>query len=321
MITAGAQQAIDLVIRALVPRRDAIVVESPAYAGTLDSLRLARARVVALDVADAPWDLDALDARLAQTGGRLALLTPDFQNPTGHLMPDAQRERLAAIARRRAATLIVDETLCELDLDGGEAPRPLARHANGDVAVITIGSLSKCAWAGLRVGWVRARPQLLTRLAHLRSAADLSGAPVEQLAAVGLIAELDTILAERRPLLREQMGVVLDAVRGLGWSAAAPAGGLSVWARLPRGSATALAEAAASRGLRLAPGQRLSPDGALDSYVRLPFTLPAGELRSAMERLADAWDDVGATRRPRDQRRGHDGRQHPGRRTAPVHDE
>ena len=145
MITAGAQQAIDLVIRALVQRRDAIIVESPAYAGVLDSLRLAHARIVTLSVADRAWDLDALDALLAQTGARLMLLTPDFRNPTGRLMPDCPRAGLVALARRRSAMVVVDETLCELDLSGEPLPRPLAAHAGRDPAVVTIGSLASAS--------------------------------------------------------------------------------------------------------------------------------------------------------------------------------
>jgi DNA-binding transcriptional MocR family regulator len=67
-----------------------------------------------------------------------------------------------------------------------------------------------------------------------------------------------------------------------------PAGGLTAWARLPEGASSAeLAQAAPRHGLRLLPGGRFSPDGTLDRFLRLPFTLPADALRRAGERLGD----------------------------------
>jgi DNA-binding transcriptional MocR family regulator len=157
LITAGAQQAIDLVVRTMIRRRETIVVESPTYAGALDSLRLAGARMVSLDVSAGPWELDVLESLFVQTGARLTYLMPDFQNPTGRLMSNDAREELARLCRRHGVTLIVDETLAELALDATTTAQPVAAFEPSD-AVLTIGSLSKAVWAGLRVGWIRATP-------------------------------------------------------------------------------------------------------------------------------------------------------------------
>src|SRR3712207_6084388 len=124
----------------------------------MDSLRLAGARMVSLDVSSGPLQLDALQALVTQTGARLAYLMPDFQNPTGRLMRDAQREELVLLCRRHGITLIVDETLAEIALEPDAVARPIAGHDSSD-GVLTVGSLSKAVWAGLRVGWIRASPR------------------------------------------------------------------------------------------------------------------------------------------------------------------
>jgi DNA-binding transcriptional MocR family regulator len=100
--------------------------------------------------------------------------------------------------------------------------------------------LSKAVWAGLRVGWIRAAPRQLAALARLRATADLGGAPVEQIAATNLLAELDELLASRRPQLRRQRDALARTVAGIGWRLELPLGGLSAWAELPEGSSSVL---------------------------------------------------------------------------------
>ncbi len=291
LVTAGAQQAIDLLLRTFVRTRETVVVESPTYPGAMDSLRLAGARMVSLDVSTEPWQLEALETLLIQTGARLAYLMPDFHNPTGRFMGDEQRKELVRLCRRHAVMLIVDETLAEVRLDPREAGRPVAAHDPAD-AVISIGSLSKAIWGGLRIGWVRASPRHVAALAATRTAADLGGAPIEQLAATSLLATLDEYLETRKEAVLSQRDTVVAAVRRLGWEMEVPSGGLSAWVRLPVTSSSLLADAAYRHGIVLIPGPRLSPDGALDRYLRLPYSLSADTLEAALERLASAWDGL-----------------------------
>ena len=289
LVTAGAQQALDLVARSLVRRGDRVIVESPTYPGAMDSLRLAGARLVSLDVSAAPWDPEALRELVVQTGARVALLTPDFHNPTGRLMAAAERERVVALCRDLGVTLVVDETLAEVTLDDDDAgPAPVAAHDRaGDV--ISIGSLSKALWAGLRVGWIRASRPQVAAFAVTRRAADLGGAPLEQVAATALLEDLDAHLARRRPALVEQRDAAVAAILRAGWSTAVPGGGLSAWARLPSGSSSVLAAEAERDGVRIDPGPRLSPDGALDRHLRIPFSLPPATLHTGVDRLAAVW--------------------------------
>ena len=96
--------------------------------------------------------MQALRAAMMQQRPTMAYVVPDFHNPTGQLMPDRQRRQLVRIATDAGTVLVVDETLRELNLDGA-ATAPVAAFSP---AVVTIGSLSKSHWAGLRTGWIRA---------------------------------------------------------------------------------------------------------------------------------------------------------------------
>jgi DNA-binding transcriptional MocR family regulator len=297
LITAGAQNAIDLVVRTFIRSRETVIVESPTYPGAMDSLRLAGARLISLDISQGPWDLEMLEGLIAQTGARMVFVIPDFQNPTGRLMSDEQRAQLVATCHARGVLLVADETLVELGLDEAERPQPVAAYDPAH-EVLSVGSLSKALWAGLRVGWVRASPRQIAALVATRSAADLGGAPIEQLAACALLPELDEILTGRRAGLLAQRDEIVGAVRDLGWRVEAPTGGLSTWVELPDASSSQLADVAWRHGLMLIPGPRLSPDGVLDRFLRLPYGAPVATLRTAAGRLHDAWSEMQSAATP-----------------------
>jgi DNA-binding transcriptional MocR family regulator len=186
---------------------------------------------------------------------------------------------MVADAAGCGAMLIVDESLREL----GEAP------AWTPDPVIRLGSLSKSVWAGLRVGWVRAAPELVAALRALPLAAALAPPALERLVALRLLDELDDILAARRRELRGRLAQLSERLET--WPGGAfdslPAGGLSAWLRLADGiSSSDLARRAPAAGLRVQPGTAFSPDGTLDGYLRMPLTLSADELTTALDRLA-----------------------------------
>jgi DNA-binding transcriptional MocR family regulator len=299
LISTGAQHALWLVLQTLVRPGDAVLVESPTYPHALDALRLARARLVPAGV-NAGWDPDLLAGGMRQGAARLAYLIPDFQNPTGRLMGDDDRAAVVAAARDTGAYVVTDETFAELAVDDVPRPRPLAAH-DGDGRVISIGSVSKLVWGGLRIGWIRAGQALVRRLAEARDAVDLASPVLEQLIVAELLGQVPAIAAHRRATLRERRDALVTALRDAlpGWEFAVPPGGLSLWVRLPGTSSTALAAAGARHGLHLVPGSAFGVDGVLDDHVRVPYVLPPERLREAVARLAAASADAGAAPPPR----------------------
>ncbi|MEV4066069.1 PLP-dependent aminotransferase family protein [Nonomuraea dietziae] len=306
LVTSGAQHALTLVLGLLCRAGDRVVVESPSYPNALEAMRRARLRAVSVPVGDGGWDVEIVESTLGQVVPQLAYLIPDFHNPTGCLMPEGERGRVLRAAQRCGAWLVVDETLAELALDGA-APSPFACHAppGGSGQVITIGSMSKTHWGGLRIGWLRAPSQLVTELAGQRVATDMGGSVLDQLVALVLLGRAGELLPSRLEQLREQRAALVAA---LGehvpqWSWRVPAGGLSLWVDLGEPVASALAERALDYGVRIEGGAYFAADpGVFEQRLRIPYTVSADVLGEAVRRLAAAVADgvwpSSASRRP-----------------------
>jgi DNA-binding transcriptional MocR family regulator len=290
MVTNGVQHALDLAVRLLVAPGQAALVETPTYPNGLVSLSARRARVLTHGL---PWDPELLADALKQNRPAVAYLVPEFQNPTGHLMDTALRERLPAIAHAAGTDLIIDESFVALALDVETMPPPVAafdRHAR----VLSIGGMSKPYWGGLRIGWVRAAAPLVQRLAAVRVGADMSGPVLEQLVAARLLDCEATVVPARRDMLRARREVLMAALRHElpDWRFVQPAGGVTLWVELDAPVSSALARAAEPYGVRIAPGPRFGVDGTLERFLRLPYTLPEADLVEAVTRLAAARRDL-----------------------------
>lgn len=185
MVTTGAMGAIDAICHLFAGRGERIAVESPSYANILQLMREAGARLVPVAMAEglAGWDMDRWRQVLRDAAPRLAYVVADFHNPTGALADEDQRRRLVDAARSAGTVLVVDETMSELHLDEGlELPRPVCGFDPAGSTVITVGSASKAFWAGMRIGWVRAAPDVIRSLVAARAYADLGTPVLEQLA-------------------------------------------------------------------------------------------------------------------------------------------
>lgn len=296
LVTAGALHGLATAVRALTAPGDRVLVEHPSYPNALDAVAAARARAVPVAVdADAPDAVAGDMLRTArQTGPRLAYVMPDFQNPTGLLLDAEQRRRLAAGLAQSGVVTVVDETLRDVALDV-EVPPPLAALAPAS-STVTVGTLSKAVWGGLRVGWLRADAELVRRLGATAVRSHLSGPVLEQLAACHLLDLLGDVLAVQRRRLRDQRDRLLGGLssRLPDWHVRPPAGGLVLWYRVPGLSSSALASAAARRGLLLAPGPRFSTGHAFDDRLRLPYSQPVDVLDRAVLTLAEVVGEVRA---------------------------
>jgi DNA-binding transcriptional MocR family regulator len=293
LVTAGARHALGLIIRLLSRPNDAVLTDSPTCPSVLDLTRAMGRRVLTVGLDAEGWHTDVWQSALRQESPRLAFLVPDHHNPTGLVMPDAARGALVAAARDSGTYLVVDEALRELALDGAPAPRPMAGDAAAE-HVITVGTLSKTCWAGLRVGWIRASIPVVNRLIELRSRVDTGNSLLTQLIGLRVLEHHELLLGQRREQLRERRQLLTGLLaRDLPqWRFSPPAGGLSLWVDLGAPVASALTRAAARRGVAILPGGRFGMDGTLERRIRLPFTADERALTEGCARLADAWRDV-----------------------------
>lgn len=285
MVTIGAQHALQLVTRTLYSPGERILVEQPTYPHALDTFSSIGARVLAFPVRqDGGWDLPEALLQIRRAAPTLAFLMPDFHNPTGMSMSVHEREFLAAAAAREGTVLVVDETTALLDIDRGPLP-PMACFSPN---ILTLGSLGKVAWGGLRIGWIRGPRDMLAQILRNRPAVDLGTPLVEQLAATHLLADLPSMVASRSLDLRRGRDNAVSLLREAlpQWKVRSPDGGLNLWINTETVSSSALALAARAEGLGLVPGPRFGIDGAFERYLRLPFSYGEGQMRDAVDILA-----------------------------------
>jgi DNA-binding transcriptional MocR family regulator len=297
LVTCGAQQAIAIAGAAFVRRGDAVVLENPTYLGAIDIFTSLGARLMPVPVERDGVSADRLREIVTRTAARLIYLMPTFQNPTGALMPERKRRAVARLARERGVPVVEDNTLADLPL-GGDPPPPLAAF-DAEAPILTVGSLSKLFWGGLRVGWIRSSEAFLARIARRKIMADLGGSVLSQLAAVRLLARADEMREARRRELREKLEKLTRLLERhlTDWTWTPPAGGLSLWARLPRGNSDEFAQLALRHGVSIVPGSLASPEGGSSEHVRLPFVLDAESMEEGVRRLAQAWSAYGAAAR------------------------
>lgn len=292
MVTVGAQHAISLIARTILARGDRALIENPTYPHGLDALRAAGARLTPVPVStDEGWDEVALEQAIQRTSPSLGYLMPDNHNPTGRSMSQELREKVLGLAARHGTTLIADETMAELGLDGQRETLPFAAHGTA----ILVGSVGKTIWGGLRIGWVRADRTIIQRLVLARSSGDLGTPLLEQLIVLRLLEDFDAILDARRAYLRagrDRLDAMLREALPE-WHVPHVGGGLTAWVNLGHPVSSQLALAARTEGLVIASGPRFGIDGAFERFLRLPFSYGAEETRRGVDALAAAWANVG----------------------------
>ncbi len=127
LVTTSGQQAIDLAVRALVEPGDAVLCETPTYAGAIDALVAARAHIVPVPADARGLDVDAVEAAMTAEGARVLFVNPTGNNATGTVLEPARREALARLSARRGLVVIEDDTGAELVYEG--APPPPSRRS------------------------------------------------------------------------------------------------------------------------------------------------------------------------------------------------
>jgi DNA-binding transcriptional MocR family regulator len=283
LVTTGAQQAIHLVAQLTLRPGDAVAVEAVTYLGALDVFAAAGARTLALPCnRSGPTALDAVSA------ARLVYVMPSFNNPTGVVTDERSRARLVSAAAERGVVVVDDQAVMETWF-GAPMPPMLASLAE-PARVVTIGSVSKIVWGGLRVGWIRAARSILEPLTRLKGLSDLGSSVPSQLVAAQLVTGLDELRAKRLPEVRRRRDAIVDELRTHlpEWRFDVPDGGLALWVDIGV-DATEFAAVAAGFGVGVLAGVASSADGSHTTHLRLGYGLAPERLVEGVRRLAVAW--------------------------------
>jgi len=238
LITAGSQQGIDLVGKALIDPGDVVVVEAPSYLAALQSFSTYEARFETVPSDDDGMQVDALERLLRRKRPKLIYLVPTFQNPRGTTLSLERRVRIARLAARFGVTVLEDDPYGELRYRGPALP-PVA-GIEKEAPVIHLGSFSKTLAPGLRLGYAVADARAIRALTIAKQAADLHTGSLAQRAVARMFEtfDYDAHLARLRRLYGERLDAMLASLErafpeGTTWTR--PEGGLFVWVQLPSG--------------------------------------------------------------------------------------
>lgn len=276
LVTSGCQQAFDLIERLIStdsgdPR---VAIEDPVFPGVRNVFGKGRTRLLGVPAGEEGLDLEALETILERHRPRLLAVTPSFQNPTGGTLSDDARRSVAAMAQR-SGTLIVENGIYADLRYCGTPVAPLRTHARD--SVLQLGSFSKLAFPGLRVGWVLGPRPVIARLTQIRHWCDIHSDQLSQ-AILLRFAQSGRLERHRKRILQhgaKRLRAALDACAAhlpRGTRFTRPEGGMSLWVELPGFVDTALAlEDAQRRGVSYQPGRTFAVDRPAMHALRLCF--------------------------------------------------
>jgi 2-aminoadipate transaminase len=295
LITSGSLQGIELINALLLSRGDTVLVEQVTYFGALNRLHRLGIKSVGIPLDDEGLRMDALAAALEDHKRRgikpkYIYTIPTVQNPTGSIMGEARRLELLKLSEQYNVPIFEDDCYADLIWDGRRPPAIYALAKNG--GVIHIGSFSKSIAPALRVGFVVAPWEILSRLLPLKT--DAGSGALEQMVlgeyCAPHFADHVPVLARA---LRAKLVTMMEAFAEQFGTAAEfedPKGGIYLWVKLPDEVDTLkLAQAAAAAGIAINPGHEWSPDKAYGSpRMRLCFGNPSHQaIRDGVAALAD----------------------------------
>jgi GntR family transcriptional regulator/MocR family aminotransferase len=276
LVTNGAQQGLDLVLRLLARPGDPVALESPSYAMAVSLFRLHGLDLHAVPMRSDGMDLGALAALLERRRPALVYTIPNFHNPTGITTEQGHRERLLALCEARRVPLVEDGFEEEMKYFGMDVLPIKSMDARG--IVLYLGTFSKVVFPGLRVGWVAAPREAIERLYAIQRLSSLAGNTLAQATAAHFCGSggYEAYLRRAHKAYRKRMGAMIQGLRdhmpaGVEWTE--PAGGYTLWltvrGRAARAGEAALGERFRRDGVRVVPGSPFYARPPAEPHFRL----------------------------------------------------
>lgn len=291
VITGGCMEALNLSLRVLTKPGDAVLIEAPTYMGHLQSLENLNLRAVPVPICpNTGLDPDLFEETLSRCPVKACILTPTFNNPTGALMSNTNKQRIVEIAYRHNVPIIEDDVYGEL-AHTNERPLPLKswdQHSN----VLYCSSFSKSLSPGLRIGWV-ANELYKEKISNLQFMSTVSVASPSQYAVAEYLSggHFQRHLKNLRHHGKSSMSRAAEVVARAfpkGTKVTFPQGGFLLWLELPETiDSLELYREALSRNISFAPGPLFGViEGAYRNYIRLNVAQPwSSQMESLLEAL------------------------------------
>lgn len=279
LITAGATEAISLALRATCMPGDTVMVESPTFFGSLQQLREQHLKALPIPVDPAVGVcLDAVARALARNKVSALLIVPNFHNPVGFVMPDANKRELVRLVASRGIPIIEDDIFGDIQHHG---PRPHALKAHAvDDNILHLSSFTKNMAPGYRVGYIMGG-KWHSRLLALKKAQSGANALLPSLAIAEFLRDggYDRYMRSFREACRRQVAAMREAI-GRSFPPeirlSRPEGGFVLWCEMsPRVDSLELFRKARAAGISFAPGPLFSTDNGFRHFMRLNCGFPS----------------------------------------------
>src|ERR1700687_760764 len=304
LITSGSQQALDLIGKLFINAGDRVRVEAPTYLGALQAFNIYGAEYVSVPIDEDGLRTDLLEEPL-RSGPKFMYVLPNFQNPAGTTLSEGRRHELVMLSEKYGTPIIEDDPYGQLRYEGEHLPslvvldrENLLRDDGYSIGkCISRSTFSKTLAPGLRLGWIVAPPEIISKLAQLKQGADLHTSTFTQFVTyeVSIDVFLDKHVKLIRQIYRERRDVMLQSLKeffppAVTWTH--PQGGLFLWVTLPEGlDMQAIFKSAIEQNVAFVPGDSFyANDGREGSrHMRLNFSNAAPEqIRQGIRRLAAA---------------------------------
>lgn len=299
LITSGSQQALDLIGMIFINPGDRILVESPTYVGAIQAWCAYGAEFIPVPFDEHGMRTDELEARL-RAGPKFIYVLPNFQNPTGVTMSYERRLKLIELADRYGVPIVEDDPYGQLRYEGEHLPAlsvldSQTRTQNESYVgnVIYLSTFSKTLAPGIRLAWVIAPPEIITKLMLAKQGADLHTSTFNQMVAyeVAKGGFLNEHVKHIRKVYKERRDVMIDTLAehmppGVIWTK--PEGGLFLWATAPKCvDCQDLFEDAVKEDVAFVPGFSFYAEGGGYNSMRLNFSNADPEhINEGISRLA-----------------------------------
>ncbi len=281
LLTNGSQQALDLIGKLFIDPGDVILTESPTYLGALQAFNAYQPSYVTVPLDDDGMDVDKLEGVLAANKVKFIYVLPNFHNPAGTTLSAERRMKLVEAAARHGVFIVEDDPYGELRFEGDNLVPLVVLHKEN---VLYLSTFSKTLSPGIRLGWIVAPEQIISRFIQAKQGADLHTSTFLQMVVYEICQQgfLPEHVKFIRQMYRERRDAMLSAMEryfpaGVTWTR--PQGGLFLWVRLPEHVDSGdLLKCALREKVAFVPGTAFHAEGGGHNTMRVNFSNASPEL-------------------------------------------
>lgn len=282
--TSGANQIMELTTKVLCNEGDTVICENPSFIGSLNAFRSYGVKLCGIDMQEDGMNMQALeDALKSEKNVRFIYTIPNFQNPSGITMSAEKRKKLYELAKQYGVMILEDNPYGDLRFAGEHVPAVKSLDEEG--IVIYAGSLSKVLSPGMRIGYVVAPNEVLSKLIVCKQVCDVHTNIWSQMVAYEYMSKCDFAghLEDIRKVYKRKAELMMSLIEkhlvphGITYHKIE--GGLFIWCRLPEDvNMPEFCKYAVQNGVAVVPGNAFAMDESLVNHsIRLNFSTPTDE--------------------------------------------